>query len=67
MSKSVGPYGLSPARLLCPWDSPGKNTGLGGHDLLQGIVPTQGLNPPLLHLLHWQAGSLPLMPPGKPS
>ena len=34
--------------------------------LLQGISPTQELNPHLLHLLHWQAGSLPLVPPGKP-
>ena len=33
--------------LLCPWDSPGKNTGLGGHSLLQGIFLTQGLNPSL--------------------
>ena len=35
--------------------------------LLQGIFLTQGLNPHLLYLLHWQAGSLPLVPPGKPS
>ena len=47
-------------RLLCPWDSPGKNTGVGGHSLLQGIFPTQGSNPSLLHLLLWQADSLPL-------
>ena len=40
----------------------GKNPGVGGHFLLQGIFPTQGSN---LHLLHWQAGSLPLAPPGK--
>ena len=33
-----------PARLLCPWDSPGKNTGVGSHSLLQGIFPTQGQN-----------------------
>ena len=32
-----------------------------------GIFPTQGLNPCLLRLLHWQAGSLPLVPPGKPA
>ena len=32
-----------------PWDSPGKNTGVGCHCLLQGIFPTQGLNPGLLH------------------
>ena len=53
-------------RLLCPWDSPGKNTGVGCHFLLQGIFPAQGSNPSLLHLLHWQAGSLPLVPQGKP-
>ena len=45
--------------------SPGKNTGVGCHALLQGISLTQGLNPRLLHLLRWQAGSLPLAPPGK--
>ena len=36
-------------RLLCPWDFPGKNTGVGCHALLQGIFPTQGSNPCLLH------------------
>ena len=46
-------------------DSPGKNTGVSCHALLQGIFPTQGSNPHLLCLLHWQAGSLPLVPPGK--
>ena len=54
------------ARLLCPWDSPGKNTEVGRHALLQGIFLTQGWNPHLLRLLHWQVGSLPLVPPGKP-
>ena len=37
-----------PARLLCPWCSPGKNTGVGCHAFLQGILPTQGSNPCLL-------------------
>ena len=37
-----------PTRLLCPWDSPGKNTGVGCHTLLQGIFPTQGLNSVIL-------------------
>ena len=37
-------YGLEPARLLCPWDSPGKNTGVGCRALHQGIFPTQGSN-----------------------
>ena len=36
------------ARLLCPWDSPGKSTGVGRHALLQGIFPTQGLRPSLM-------------------
>ena len=40
--------------------------GRGYHFLFQGIFPTQGSNPCLLCLLHWQAGSLPLAPPGKP-
>ena len=41
-----------------------RNTGVRCHPLLQGIFPTQGSNP---HHLHWQAGSLPLAPPGKPN
>ena len=47
------------------WSSPSKNTGVGCHFLLQGIFLTQGSNPHLLHLLHWQAGSLPSAPPRK--
>ena len=46
---------LKPARLLCPWNSPGKNTGVGCLFLLQGVFP------PTL-----QADSLPSEPPGKP-
>ena len=65
MSGSLWPYGLYPTRLLCPWDSPGKNSGVGCHALLQGIFLNQGLNLCLLHLLHWQLCSLPLVPPGK--
>ena len=56
--------GLQPARLLCPWDFPGKSTGVGCHFLLQGIFLTQGLNP---HLLHWQVDSLPLSHQRSPS
>ena len=52
-------------RLLCPWASLGMNTGMGCHALLQGIFPTQGSNPHLLHPLRWQEGSLPLAPPGE--
>ena len=36
---------VAPRRLLCPWDSPGKNTGVGCHFLLQGIFPTPGAKP----------------------
>ena len=39
----------SPPGSSCPWDSPGKNTGVGCHSLLQGIFPSQGLNPGLPH------------------
>ena len=46
---TLQPHGLQPARLLCPWDSPDKNTGAGCHALLQGIFPTQGSNAGLLH------------------
>ena len=47
-------------------DFPGKNFGVGCHALLQGISPTQGSNPCLLCLLHWQVGSLPWCPLGSP-
>ena len=49
-------------QLLCPWDSPGKNTGVDGHVFLQGLFQTQRLNLHLLHMLHWRVGSLPLAP-----
>ena len=59
MSDSLQPRGLQPARLLCPWNSPGKNTGVGSCSLPQGIFPTQGSNPGpwhcrqiLYHLTH---------------
>ena len=48
-SDSLRLHGLWLARLLCPWDFPGKNTGMGCHFLLQGIFPTQGSNVRLLH------------------
>ena len=54
------PHGLYATRLLCPWNFPGKNTGVGSHFLLQGTFPPLGLNLYLLHLLHWQVDSLPL-------
>ena len=111
MSDSVRPHRRQPTRLPRPWDSPGKNTGVGCyfllqctkvkseskvtqscltlldpmdcslpgssahvifqestgvgcHALLQGTFLTQGWNPHLLHVLPWQASSLPLAPPG---
>ena len=47
-----------------PWDSPGKNTEVGYHVVLQGVFLNQKLNP---RLLQWQVGSLPLEPPKKPN
>ena len=55
-SDSLQPYGLEPTRLLWQWNCPG-NTRAGCHFLLEGILPTQGSNPHLLHyrqiLYHW--------------
>ena len=67
MSYSLRHYRLEPPRLLCSWDSPGNNVRVGCHVLLQRIFPSQWLKLCLLGLLHWQAGSLPLVPPGKPT
>ena len=67
LSNSLRSHGLKPARLLCPWNSPGKNTGVGCHSLLQGIFPTQVGLPPcrqiLYHLSH--RGSRPLIKDAK--
>ena len=46
---TLPPHGLQPTRLLCPWNFPGKHTGMGYHFLLQGIFPTQWSNPGLPH------------------
>ena len=60
MSDSLWPHGLYTAsRLLCAWNSPGKNTGVGSHSAFQGIFPSQGSNPGLLHCRQ-------TLPPGKP-
>ena len=61
-----GRKGKCVAMLLCARGFPGKNTGAGCYFLLQGILSTQGSNLHLLHLLHWQADSLPLTPSAKP-
>ena len=61
--RTCSPPPWRPARFLCPWDSLGKNTGLGCHFLLQEIAPTQGSNS---RLLHWPAVSLSLSHLGSP-
>ena len=60
------PYGLQPIRLLCPWDSPVKDAGMGCHALLQGIFLTQGSSLRLLCLLHGHQHLLgsPCLPKG---
>ena len=49
LSRSVMSDSLQPDGLYSPWNSPGQNTGVGSHFLLQGIFPTQGSNPHPLH------------------
>ena len=63
---TLRPRGLLPVRLLCPWNSPGKDTGVSCRALIEGIFPPQGSNSRLLCLLYQQAGSLLLAPAGKP-
>ena len=58
------PLRLQPARFLCPWNSPRKNTGVGCHSLLQGDLPDPGTD---LRSSALQADSLPSEPPGKPT
>ena len=60
MSESLQLHGPQSTRLLCLWDSPGKNTGVGCDFLLQGIFSTQGLDPHILCLLHQPTDSLSL-------
>ena len=57
------PHRQQPTRLLHPWDSPGKNTGVGCHFLSPGDLPNPGIKPESLAL---QADCLPSEPPGKP-
>ena len=64
MANSLGPHGLYLALLLCPWDFPAKNTGVGCHFLLQGIFLTRGSKPTSPA---WQADSLPLSHQGSPN
>ena len=59
VSNSLWYCDLWSTKLFCPWNYPGKNTGVGCHFLLQGIFLNQGSNPCLLRFLHWQADSFP--------
>ena len=65
VSDTLLPFRLLPARLLHPWDFPGKNTGVGCPFLLREIFPIQESNPGLC-LLCWQADSLPPRHLGSP-
>ena len=62
-SRSVVSDSLWPHGLYSPWNSPGQNTGVGSLSLLQGIYPTHGLKPGILHF-RWIL--LPAEPQGKP-
>ena len=64
VSDSCDPMDCSPPGPSCPWDPPGKNTGVGCHFHLQGIFPTQGWTRSPLHLLPWHVSALPLWGPG---
>ena len=67
MSSSLRPHGPQSVRRLCPWDSPGKNSGASCQFLLHGLFPTQGrLNSHLLGLLLWWGESFPLSHLGSP-
>ena len=66
MLDSLQPNGLKAAKFLCLWGFPGKDTGVGDISSSRGFFPSQGLNPGLLHLLHWQWGSKPLCHLGRP-
>ena len=63
VSDSLRLHGLQPARLLCPWDSPGKNPGMVCHSLLQGLFPTQRHG---FHVSGIAGGFLTTEPPGNP-
>ena len=62
----LGPLGLQPARFLCPWDFPGKNTRVGCHFLLQGIFPNTGTEPKSLTSLAQAGRFFTTEPAGKP-
>ena len=77
MSDSLWPYGLQPVRLLCPWNSPGKNTGVSLPCPSPGDLPIPGIEPMSLKSpaltgrffttsITWEANSSRLWPSGKP-
>ena len=66
VSDFLQPYRLQPTRLHCPWDSPGRNTRVGCHALLQGIFSTQGWNLYLFCLPHCRRILYPLSHLGNP-
>ena len=66
MSDSSQSHWLQPARLLCPWNSPGKNTGVGSHSIFQRIFSTQGSmiiksRQNLMCTFYWHKGMLLLL------
>ena len=67
VSESLRPHGLEPSRFLCPWNFPGKNTGMGCHFLLQGSLPNWGTEPTSLESPAFAGDSLPLHHIGSPS
>ena len=60
-SDSLRPHGLQPAKLFSPWESPGKNTGVGCHFLLQGDLPDPGIMPVLQGIFPTQGSCLYLL------
>ena len=63
VSDSLRPHGLQPVRHLCPWNSPGKNAGVGSHSILQENLPDPRIKP---RSPAWQTDSLRSETPGKP-
>ena len=59
-------HGQKSTRLLCLWNFPGKNTGVGFNFLLQRIFPTQGSNPCFFWFLHSAGGFFTTVPFQKP-
>ena len=67
MCPTLRAHGLQPARLLCPWNFPGENTGVGCHFASPGYLPDPGLEPASLVSPALAGGSFTAAPLGKPS